>query len=168
MSLPESPVLQHTTATPRDPTLYLDDIWQTYFADVPLVNRVEIAYCQPWKRRLGLIRLSLDNTISFIGLNALLQLPQIPEYILLTTIAHELTHYAHGFGSPLPRLYKHPHANNVVKHELERRGLGEVLRLCDEWIDSRWFSFYDKEHESGWDSLPGVYHPTRSQCKTQS
>jgi len=65
--------------------------------------------------------MTVDNKISFIGINALLQHAQVPEYVLITTIAHELTHYAHGFGSPLPRCYEHPHANNVVERELERR-----------------------------------------------
>ena len=165
MSLLEIPFAPDLIATPRDPGIYLDRIWQTYFADVPRVNEVEIAYCPPWKRRLGLIRLSLDNETSFIGINSLLQLPQVPEYILITTIAHELTHYAHGFGSPLPRLHQHPHANNVVKHELEQRGLGETLRLCDEWIDSQWFSFYDRERETGWIRLPRTYRPSRGQRK---
>ena len=84
----------------RCPEQYLTNIWQNYFADIDRVNQVEIAYCQPWKRRLGLIRLSVDNSISFIGLNALLQMPEVPECVLLITIAHELAHYTHGFGSP--------------------------------------------------------------------
>ena len=146
----------------RDPDIYLETIWQTYFADVPRANQVSIAYCQPWKRRLGLIRLSLDNETSFIGLNALLQLPQVPEYILITTIAHELTHYAHGFGSPLPRLYDHPHANNVVNRELEARGLIECVQRCDEWIDKQWFTFYDRVRQSGWVGIPGVRRVSRA------
>ena len=132
---------------------YLDNIWQHYFNDVPCVNEVQIAYCHPWKRRLGLIRLSLDNRISFIGINALLQHEQVPKYVLITTIAHELTHYAHGFGSPLPRLYAHPHANNTVNRELERRGLGEDAHRCDEWVDKYWFAFYYKQREAGWSGI---------------
>ncbi len=161
------PMLPDQITIARNPTRYLDDIWQTCFADVPRVNLVEIAYCQPWKRRLGLIRLSVDNTTSFIGVNALLQLPQIPEYILITTIAHELTHYAHGFGSPLPRLHEHPHANNVVKRELEQRGLGATLLLCNEWIDREWFAFYDQERETGWLSLPETQRSARRQRQNQ-
>lgn len=125
----------------------LEYIWRCYFSDIPRANLVEIAYCQPWKRRLGLIRLSLDCTRTFIGVNTLLQQPEVPEYVLLTTIAHELAHYAHGFGSPLPRLYEHPHANNVVGHELERRGLGQMSLRCDEWIDKVWFAFYDRQRK---------------------
>lgn len=169
MALSAIPVLTDYTIFSRNPTIYLEEIWQKYFTDVPRVNQIEVAYCQPWKRRLGLIRLSLDGTTSFIGVNILLHLQQVPEYILITTIAHELTHYAHGFGSPLPRLYKHPHANDVVKQELQRRGLEETMRLCDEWIDKEWFSFYDRVRESGWAGIPDVYHPViRNQRKSQA
>jgi len=140
-------------------TLHLDRIWQVYFSDIPRINSVDIAYCYPWKRRLGLIRLSLDSTKSFIGINALLQLWEVPEYVLLTTIAHELTHYAHGFGSPLPRIFEHPHANNIVQRELIRRGLGALANKCDDWIDKQWFSFYDMQRETGW---IGIAHTSRS------
>jgi hypothetical protein len=162
----EISTLPDQSAATRNPTLYLAEIWQSYFADVPRVNQVDIAYCQPWKRRLGLIRLSLDNTTSFIGVNALLQLSQVPEYILMITIAHELAHYAHGFGSPLPRLHEHPHANNVVKRELENRGLGETLSLCDAWIDKEWFSFYDREREADWLNLPETHRSARRPRKS--
>ncbi len=103
---------------------YLEQIWQLYFSDIPRANEVLIKYCYPWRSRLGLIRLSLDQCVSFIGINTLLQSPLIPDYVLLVTIAHELTHYAHGFGSPLPRACLHPHADRVVDRELERRDLG--------------------------------------------
>ena len=139
----------HRKLSRKNLTQTLDIIWQTYFSDIPQVNLVEIAYCHPWKRRLGLIRLSLDNTKTFIGINTLLQLQEVPEHVLLTTIAHELTHYAHGFGSPLPRIFAHPHANNVVGHELEQRGLGEMAQQCDNWIDKQWFTFYDMQRGSG-------------------
>jgi hypothetical protein len=126
-------------------TAYLDSIWQQYFSDTPRINTVLISYCYPWKSRLGLIRLSEDKKTTFIGINSLLQLPQVPECVLTTTIAHELAHYAHGFGSPLPRICQHPHANGIVDRELERRELGEQLRCCNDWIDQYWYSFYDTQ-----------------------
>jgi hypothetical protein len=134
----------------RDVKIYLETIWQRYFSDVQCKNEVQIAYCSPWKTRLGMIRMTVDETLSFIGVNALLQHSTVPEYLLVTTIAHELVHYAHGFGSPLPRLYTHPHANNVVNRELAKRGLEEYVQLSDEWIDNYWFAFYQKERDSGW------------------
>ena len=141
--------------------LYLNTIWQRYFSDIPCMNDVQIAYRQPWKGRLGMIRMTLDNTVSFIGVNALLLHQQVPEYLLITTIAHELTHYAHGFGSPLPRLYPHPHANNVVTIELKRRGLGAYVQQSDTWIDKHWFSFYATERTSGWAGIPTAFRPTQ-------
>lgn len=140
---------------------YLAHIWQQYFSDIAYANEVQIAYRQPWKSRLGMIRMTLDSTRSFIGINALLLHRQVPEYLLLVTIAHELTHYAHGFGSPLPRLYQHPHANNVVNRELERRGLGEYVQRSDAWIDRHWFPFYDIERKAGWAGIPAAYRPTQ-------
>lgn len=144
----------------RNLKTYLEYIWEHYFADVPYVNEVQISYCQPWKSRLGLIRMSLDESVSFIGVNALLQHRFVPEYVLITTIAHELVHYAHGFGSPLPRPYEHPHANNVVNRELETRDLGTYVQQCDAWIDKEWLAFYDTQQKSGWAETLGV-RPSR-------
>lgn len=134
----------------RELTAYLNRIWSKHFTDIPRVNIVHIGYCFPWKSRLGLIRLSLDQSTTFIGINSLLQLAQVPEYVLTTTIAHELVHYTHGFGSPLPRQHKYPHANGVVERELESRELGECLQCCNRWIDKHWYPFYDVQRTSGW------------------
>lgn len=142
----------------HDLNSYLDRIWHDFFPDTPRINEVRIAYCYPWKTRLGLIRLSLDKMVSFIGINTLLQLQQVPECVLVTTIAHEMVHYAQGFGSPLPRTCDHPHANKVVERELERRALGEALCGCNEWIDKYWYPFYDRLRESDWAGLPGKCH----------
>jgi hypothetical protein len=117
-----------------------------------------IDYGYPWKRRLGLIRLSVDSTLTFIGINCLLQLPQIPECVLITTIAHELVHYIHGFGSPLPRHYQHPHAHQVVERELKRRALGDHLHCCNQWIDNCWYSFYDMQRATGWAGIRDIHH----------
>jgi len=143
MQLPTpSPI---TFCTTRDLTVYLSSLWQHYFSDVPHANEVQIAYCRPWKSRLGLIRMSLDSTHSFIGVNSLLQNKNVPDYVLITTIAHELAHYTHGFGSPLPQLFEHPHANNVVEKELQQRGLGMIPSNCDQWIDEHWYDFYEAQ-----------------------
>ena len=129
----------------RDLSLYLSSIWQHYFSDVPRANEVQIAYCRPWKSRLGLIRMSLDSTHSFIGINSLLQMQAVPDCVLVTTIAHELVHYTHGFGSPLPQLFEHPHAHNIVNNELEQRRLGDMLVDCNTWIDEHWYAFYEEQ-----------------------
>ncbi len=142
----------------RELPAYLDKLWLAHFADVPRANEVQIGYCYPWKSRLGLIRISLDHATTFIGINTLLQHPQVPESVLITTIAHEMAHYVHGFGSPLPRRYKHPHANGVIDKELEQRNLGHHLRNCNEWIDKHWYSFYDMHRAFAWTRTPRPKH----------
>ena len=129
----------------RDLSIYLSSLWQHYFSDVPHANEVQIAYCRPWKSRLGLIRMSLDSTRSFIGINSLLQHKDVPVCVLVTTIAHELVHYTHGFGSPLPQLYGHPHAHNIVDKELGQRGLGSALADCNTWLNAHWYTFYEAQ-----------------------
>lgn len=133
----------------RELPVYLDELWMRHFADVPRVTTVKIVYGAAWKMRLGLIKLSQDESLSCIMINALLRLTEVPEYVLVTTIAHELAHYAHGFGSPLPRRYGNPHANRVVERELERRELGLYLFCCNQWIDKEWYAFYDKQRVYG-------------------
>lgn len=144
-SMPAAVATFLPSAATRDLNLYLDALWLRHFADVSRPNAIQIAYGAPWKTRLGLIRLSLDETVSFIGINALLSRSEVPEYVLVTTIAHELVHYTHGFGSPLLRRYEHPHANRVVERELELRELASYLRCCNQWIDNEWFAFYDRQ-----------------------
>lgn len=147
---------------------YLDAIWQRHFADVPRVNTVSIAYGRSWKCRLGSIRVRRDETLSHIAINALLSRPEVPIFVLVTTIAHELSHYAHGFGSPLPRLYPYPHANGVVTQELEKRGLGEALRQCTAWLDREWFRFATPLLQAGWPeqvlTIDMAEPPTPSHC----
>src|SRR5947209_785483 len=96
----------------------LEVVWAAHFADTPRVNDVNISFGPAWKNRLGLITLSLDQVMSYIQVNGLLRLRSVPECITRITIAHELVHYAHGFGSPLARRYKHPHRGGVVIREL--------------------------------------------------
>jgi hypothetical protein len=151
----------------QDLTGYLNWIWQYYFTDCLRMNEVVIDYCYPWKSRLGLIRLSLDTTLTYIGINSLLQLSEVPEYVLVTTIAHEMVHYLHGFGSPLPRRYKHPHANRVVERELEQRDLGQYLHSCNEWIDNYWYSFYDMQRVAGWAGIQGKCRSTYQRCTSR-
>jgi hypothetical protein len=142
-------------ASRTDLSSCLNWIWEQYFSDVPRSNEVAIEYRYPWKNRLGLIRLSSDSMHTWIEINTLLQLPVVPDVVLLITVAHELTHYAHGFGSPLPRKYAFPHAHQVVNKELKQRNLGAYLAACEAWIDQYWFSFYEQQRSSGWSGVAG-------------
>lgn len=147
----------HVGMPPRDEVWLLnqlDAIWVAYFTDVPVVNPIEIAWCRPWKTRLGLITLRVPSGTTFIGLNSLLRDPEVPEVLATITIAHELVHYSHGFGSPLPRPYRHPHLGGIVDRDLERRGFAAMLLEYGRWIDQHWFDFYDRQ--------VGAYRPPRT------
>lgn len=123
----------------------LADVWEYHFPDTPRVNDVDIAYCRPSKTRLGWIALSESGQSSLIGINRLLRHPEVPLDICLVTVAHEVVHYSHGFGSPLPRRYADPHADGVVERELIARGLADPLRRYEAWATDHWTDFYTQQ-----------------------
>lgn len=123
----------------------LAEVWSRHFADTPRVNDVAIAYCRPSKTRLGWIALSESGQSSLIGINRFLRHPDVPLDICLVTVAHEVVHYSHGFGSPLPRRYDDPHADGVVERELVARGLGDPLRRYEAWAADHWSTFYAQQ-----------------------
>lgn len=59
---------------------------------------------------------------------------RIPTEVVDHTLAHELVHYAHGFSSRRTRLHKYPHAGGVVQKEMEKRGMGNLIKSYKEWI----------------------------------
>jgi len=120
----------------------LDRIWDDFFTDTPRLNEVCVNFRGVWKSRLGSISMSHDHSATCIQINALLRLPEVPEHVTRITLAHELVHYAHGFGSPLPRRYKHPHRGGIVKRELLHRGMADEYAAYDAWIYDRWYDFY--------------------------
>lgn len=123
----------------------MDGIWRRYFGDMPRVNEVDIDFRGPWKRRLGVISLAHDQQTTRIGINSLLGLPEVPYCLTLVTVAHELVHYGHGFGSPLPRKYEHPHRGGIVTRELRERGLETQIEEYSDWIGRHWWSFYARQ-----------------------
>jgi hypothetical protein len=116
----------------------VDDLWAGYFADVPRPNDLLVGYAFPWKWRLARIRMSLDGEWSEIGVNPLLRHPGVPHDIYIAVLAHEVVHYAQGFGSPLPRQQRHAHAHGAVGHELAQRGLGYTEHVLETWGETEW------------------------------
>lgn len=140
-SLPQT---QHSRVV-RDNTWLkteLERVWQKHFWDVPRANPIDIAFGPVWSTRLGLITLGAETRTSYIRLNALFRVLGAPGFTIIITLAHELAHYAHGFGSDLPRKYTHPHERGVVNRELQERGLGHLLASYQEWCTGHWDSFY--------------------------
>ncbi len=119
----------------------LELLWDIHFADVPLGFPIVTRFGMRAQRRFGSIAARNGNTIILI--NQLFADPFVPEYVVDGTLGHELAHYAHGFGSGLPRLYADPHRGGVVDKEMEKRGLGEVNRKADLWREAHWDAFYE-------------------------
>ncbi len=136
----------------------LYELWENHFEDVPRKNLVIVKYGKFSKGRLGSIKwckdlkgikqiykyfeeehkIQDDKRITLIILTRYFTLDGIPNYVIKTTLAHELVHYTHGFHSPLPQIYTYPHQGSLVKKELKKRGLGEEYKLADEWIKKYW------------------------------
>lgn len=115
----------------------LSQIWQFLFSEVERKNTVRIRFKGRWKNKFGHIsRLKSQDTE--IVINGLFRFEQVPEYLIDLTIAHELIHYMHGFHSPHPQVYRHPHQGGVVTKELRRRGFGHLLRKEKEFLRREW------------------------------
>lgn len=124
----------------------LDKIWDNYFPDVGQDNDVRIVFGRRAKRRLGSISLDpADRKTSIITINSLFKLPDVPEYVVEATIVHELTHYAHGFSSPLEQAQRHPHAGGVMRREFVERGLLELYLQQKRWLKDNWQTLVERE-----------------------
>lgn len=136
----------------------LYEIWENHFCDIPRKNFVIIKFGKYSKRQLGSIKLANRNTkikgimrkkrsdyevqddksITVITLTRYFQNETIPEFVIRSTIAHELCHYAHGFNSPLQKRFQKPHQGSVINKELEKRGLLEKQKETDTWLKENW------------------------------
>lgn len=112
----------------------LDYIWSEYFSDVQTSNKVFIRFGRYARLRLGSIKYDKKLGHSTTTITGMFKNPQIPQNVVDCTIAHELTHYSHGFSSPHARMHKYPHEGGVVKKEMQERGMGHLLKAYREWI----------------------------------
>lgn len=133
-------------------------LWDNYFADVPRKNYVLIKFGKASRRQLGSIKWANRNSkikkllnkkqeeweiqddprISIITVTKHFKHPDVPTEVIDMTIAHEMVHYTHGFHSPLPKLFRHPHKGNIVNKELIARGLGSQLERTETWLKNNW------------------------------
>ncbi len=132
----------------------LDTIWNQYFPDIERKNEVVTVFGQKSRTRLGSIGMQgwkgvgggiayntkrdIAHGTSMITLTAYFMDPRVPDYVVDATIGHELVHYAHGFHSPHPQLYRHPHQGNIVNKEMYKRGMGKLLRDQKAWLRQQW------------------------------
>ena len=112
----------------------LGHIWQKYFADVPVKNKVFIRFGKNALYRFGSIRLCYRNNSTQITINGRFRDEKYPTEIIDHTIAHELVHYAQGFSTPGPRLSRYPHRGGVIDKELKARGLDNLVSFYKSWV----------------------------------
>jgi hypothetical protein len=128
----------------------LDAIHQQYFSDVPIRNVIMVKFGRESRSRFGSIiareRKGYTQPISYITINSLFRDETVPEYVIDATLAHEFTHYTHGFHSPLERRYPYPHRGGIVDKELVQRGAGELLKLQKAWIKKESRAFLTNHH----------------------
>jgi len=116
-------------------------LWGKHFNDVPQANEIKIYFGRKAKKRLGSIREELffaKRSQTHIKLNGHYQNVSVPDFVVDATIAHELCHYTHGFSSPLPQIFDHPHKGDIVDEEMIKRGLGDTLLLQRDWLEKNW------------------------------
>lgn len=140
----------------------LDEVWDAHFPDIPQDNNVRIVWGRKARSRLGSIKQAVNSkqlTVNrkhpetIITINSLFKDLEIPEYVVTGTIAHELSHYAHGFHSPLEKKYDTPHAGGVVRHEMRRRGLEKIQKAQKKWLKDNWKDYV------------GVHLPRKTQTR---
>lgn len=126
--------------SPRTNSWLTDKLRALYaqsFADVPITNTVLVKFGKKSRGRLGSIvmkpKRGYDQKVSVISLNRILKDERVPEYVIDAVLAHEFVHYAHGFNSPLPQLYRYPHQAGIVDRELKNRGLEALLKKEKWW-----------------------------------
>ncbi|MEK7146464.1 MAG: hypothetical protein AAB802_04795 [Patescibacteria group bacterium] len=119
----------------------LQGLIREHFPEMPIQNELKIRFGRSASRRFGSIQMSLDKRVSLIRINGAFRDEKIPEAIIKATIAHELCHYAHGFSSPLPKLYDHPHRGNVIAREFKKRGLMALHEYEKLWTKNNWKNF---------------------------
>lgn len=124
-----------------------NNLYQRYFSDIEINNKIAIKFGRPCNTRLGSIKPSklLKNEYSFITINGYFQDLEIPEFVVDAVIAHEFMHYAHGFASPHQQAFRHPHKGGVVDWDLKERGLGDILKLEKTWIKKNWRKYLQEK-----------------------
>ncbi|HEY1074380.1 MAG TPA: hypothetical protein VGE59_01620 [Patescibacteria group bacterium] len=144
----DSPNENPTAKTKRSHTWLqqqLDIIWSQHFSDIERLNIVTIEWGRTNRNRLGSITGkggSRDNpTRSEIRINSLMRDERVPESVIWQTIAHELSHYCHGFCSPHPQKYPHAHRGNIIEKELRSRNLAIVYEESEAWLKANWRNY---------------------------
>lgn len=118
----------------------LQHLWTTYYSDVTRCFPIKVTFGPRARYRYGSIY-SVGKQCHIL-INRLFAHPDVPMYVVEATLAHELAHYVHGYGSGLKKLYPHPHRGGVVEKEMEKRGCLFLEDQASEWRRTHWQNFY--------------------------
>ncbi|KKQ90872.1 MAG: hypothetical protein UT15_C0003G0047 [Berkelbacteria bacterium GW2011_GWA1_39_10] len=126
----------------------LETIWKRYFPDIVIVNNVLVKFGRASMTRLGSIKYGRqrENRNTIITINGHFKDLEIPEFVIDAVLAHELTHYAHGFFNPNGQIKRFPHKGGVVHKEMTGRGLENLLKLEKKWIKENWRGYIKANH----------------------
>ncbi len=118
-------------------------LWTNYYADVRRGFPITVKFGRAARYRYG----SICNVgrECRITMNGLFAHPEVPEYVVDATLAHELAHYVHGYGSGLPKLHAHPHRGGVIDKEMQKRGCFYLEEQAAVWRREHWQSFYERQ-----------------------
>jgi hypothetical protein len=126
----------------------LSALCSQYFSDVTIPNRIFVRFGRKTKNRFGSILAkphpAYDQPVTYITINGLFRTTDVPEYVIEGTLLHEFAHYTHGFHSPHPRKYTHPHRGNIVNKEIYSRGAKHIMDLQEAWIAKDYRTFLIK------------------------
>ena len=114
-----------------------ENVWISHFPDIEKENNIIVSFGRNARTRLGSIK-SLNKTDTKITITGYFRDERVPEFMIDATLAHEISHYVHGFFSPRPRISKHPHRGGLVDNELRNRGFSEILINQKLWLKTEW------------------------------
>lgn len=122
------------------------EIWQRYFPDVKIANNIFVRFGREARTRLGSIKHGRKAENTYITITGLFKDPEIPEFVIDATLAHEISHYAHGFFSPHERVFRHPHKGGVIRKEFNNRGLEDLHKISKKWLKLNWRDYLRKKY----------------------
>jgi hypothetical protein len=117
-------------------------LWVNHFADARAGLPITVRFGQAAQYRFGSIRQKGETCLILI--NGLFALQEVPDYVIDATLAHELAHYVHGYGSGLRKLHAHPHRGGIIDSELEKRGCAHLEKQAGAWRKQYWAAHYQK------------------------
>ncbi len=118
-----------------------EKVWEKYFNDFQLKDRILVKFGRKASKRLGSIRRvypSSGKSFTMVIINGYFRHKNVPDYVIESTLAHELCHYIHGFGSSLPKKCRYPHRGGIVDKEMHKRGISSLLKKETKWLNENW------------------------------